>query len=610
MKSRMGGISRAFLADKLRSAMGLAPVDDVEKHRIIQWCTLFRRNWDIFAEFYLGLKLRPYQRAALHGIGISDVFFWRAGRGGAKSYVTAIAAICKLLLYPNCWVVVTASTVDQANKIVRNKIEKELLHQSPILLYMMEQGWIKITKPTDGYVVECTLNNSTLTVLAPVESARGSRSNFTIYDEVAIMKKTSIDQLFEGMLYPRQAAYLSNPKYAKNSRWIEESKTIYLTSSKYKWMWWYNEWKKCVTGYYVDKRTKYDVFASDFFDNIDNGLKTWGDYRRAKRSMSDMDFRMELLNEAIGEAEDAFFSLKSFKQNQIMPTAFKPPSNMDIFIGKAESNLPKKDSEIRLIVVDFAFANTTSREKNDNTIIMCMSLHWKRNYFERHIDYMQIWEASDSIGAMRRVRELYFDYEADYIVNDQRSGGETIYNAFTEPWVHPSRGRNWNPRGFTIADKPKYQVVSNEKLNDLISRTVDKQAIPAIIPVIGSSAFNSNCWVELKKNLEYNRIKMLVSMDEAEKALVDNGQYFELSAEQLADELIPYTQEDLMIQEAVNLKTEIKSDNVKLVEPKGATKDRIVALAYGNYIASLIENEWNKDAEETELNWEDIQCVW
>ena len=173
MKSRMGGISRAFLADKLRSATGLAPVDDAEKHRIIQWCTLFRRNWDIFAEFYLGLKLRPYQRAALHGIGISDVFFWRAGRGGAKSYVTAISAICKLLLYPNCWVVVTASTVDQANKIVRNKIEKELLHQSPILLYMMEQGWIKITKPTDGYVVECTLNNSTLTVLAPVESARG-----------------------------------------------------------------------------------------------------------------------------------------------------------------------------------------------------------------------------------------------------------------------------------------------------------------------------------------------------------------------------------------------------------------------------------------------------
>ena len=245
-----------------------------------------------------------------------------------------------------------------------------------------------------------------------------SRSNFTIYDEVAIMKKTAIDQLFEGMLYPRQAGYSSNPKYAKNSRWIEESKTIYLTSSKYKWMWWYNEWKKCVTGYYADKRTKYDVFASDFFDNIDNGLKTWGDYRRAKRSMSDMDFRMELLNEAIGEAEDAFFSLKSFKQNQIMPTAFKPPSNMDIFIGKAESNLPKKDSEIRLIVVDFAFANTTSREKNDNTIIMCMSLHWKRNYFERHVDYMQIWEASDSIGAMRRVRELYFDYEADYIIND------------------------------------------------------------------------------------------------------------------------------------------------------------------------------------------------
>ena len=175
MKSSMGGVSRTFLADKIRSSTGIQELLKKKKNRAIQWCTLFRRNWDIFAEFFLGLKLRPYQRAALHEIGSSDVFFWRAGRGGAKSYITALAAICKLLLYPNCWVVVTASTIDQANKIVKNKIEKELAHQSPYLLYLMENHWLKITKPTDGYVVECTLNNSTLTVLAPVESSRGKK---------------------------------------------------------------------------------------------------------------------------------------------------------------------------------------------------------------------------------------------------------------------------------------------------------------------------------------------------------------------------------------------------------------------------------------------------
>ena len=195
-----------------------------------------------------------------------------------KSFVTAIAAICKLLLYPNCWIVITAQTVDQANKIVEDKIQNELINKiSKYLLYLYEKEWLLITKPTDGYMIRNTLNNSVLRVVSSVESSRGIRSNFTIYDEVAIMKKESIDNIFDGMLFPRQPNYIiNNPEYANNPRWLEESKAIYLTSSKFKWQWWYKTWRDCVTGYYNDKKTKYNIFASDFFDNIDNGLKTWG----------------------------------------------------------------------------------------------------------------------------------------------------------------------------------------------------------------------------------------------------------------------------------------------------------------------------------------------
>lgn len=424
------------------------------------------------------------------------------------------------------------------------------------------------------------------------------------------MKKANIDQIFEGMLFPRQPTYLSNPKYAGNKRWLEESKAIYLTSSKWKWMWWYNLWKETVTGYYTSKKTKYDIFASDFFDNIDNGLKTWGDYRRGKKTMSDMDFRMEYLNEAIGESEDAFFSLKTFKDNQIMKTGFVPPTSLDIFIGKDIGNVKKEENEIRLIVADYAFTNTITSEKNDNTIIMCMSLHWKKNYFERHVDFIQNWEASDSIGAMHRVKELYWDYEADYVIHDQRAGGEVLFNNMSEEWEHPIRGNKWNSHGFGIADKQDYQVVSEEKLKDLRSRTIDKSAIHCVIPFIGTSALNSVSWVELKKNLEYNRIKFLISMDEYEQELIDSGDYYALSPESLADKMLPYGQTDMLIQEAVNLKTEIRNDNVKLVEPRSGTKDRIVVLSYGNYIASLIENEWNKQEQEEDYDLSDFQWVW
>lgn len=610
MRSATGGLRRAFMADKLRS-VGQGELSEEKENKVIEWDTLFRYNWDIYAEFFLGISLKPYQRAALHEIGVSDSFFWRAGRNGAKSFVTGLASLIKILLYPNCFVVITASTVDQANKIVSEKIEREIIKKlSPYLLFLYENDWIKITKPTDGYRIENTLNNSVLNVVSPVESARGSRSNFTVYDEVVVMKKSAIDEIFEGMLYPRQPVYLNKyPQYAKNPRWLEESKSVYLTSSKFKYQWWYKEWKNCVSGYYTDKVTRYNVFASDYFDNIDNGLKTWGDFKRAKARMNEMAFRMEMLNEAIGEAEDAFFTIQSFKDNQVIQKAFVPPSPIDIYMKNDLGNKPKEDNEVRLIIVDYAFANTTSQEKNDNTIIMCMSLHWKKNRFERHVDYIEGWPSSDSIGASNRARELFFDYEADYLIPDTRAGGEVLYNRMTEPMEHPERGKNWNPRGFTVCDKMQYHVVPENKIKDLKERTVDTNAIPCIIPMISTAEINSIAWVELKKQLEYGNIKFLISMQDRQEILEDNGTYFELSSENLAKELAPYAQVDLMIQEAINLKTEFRNDKIRLEEPRSGTKDRVVVLSYGNYIASLIENEWNKQNQIEEINISDIQLV-
>ena len=115
---------------------------------------------------------------------------------------------------------------------------------------------------------------------------------------------------------------------------------------------------------------------------------------------------MEDLNEMIGENEDAFFTIKSFKQNQIIQRCFRPPTDMDIYLNRDMCNPPKEDTEVRLVISDYAFANTTSNQKNDNTIIMCMSLHWMGNRFERHVDYIEGYPAGDSLGAADRAREI------------------------------------------------------------------------------------------------------------------------------------------------------------------------------------------------------------
>ena len=107
-----------------------------------------------------------------------------------------------------------------------------------------------------------------------------------------------------------------------------------------------------------------------------------------------------------------------------------------------------------------------------------------------------------------------------------------------------------------------------------------------------------------------DNIKFLVSMQDRQIALEDSGEYFKMTSEELVKDMLPYGQTDALIQEAVNLKTELRNDKIKLTEPRSGTKDRIVILSYANYILSLIEQEWLKQEQEEEFDINDIELIW
>ena len=90
----------------------------------------------------------------------------------------------------------------------------------------------------------------------------------------------------------------------------------------------------------------------------------------------------------------------------------------------------------------------------------------------------------------------------------------------------------------------------------------------------------------------------------------DTGEYFKMTAEEVVMDILPYGQTDELIQEAVNLKKEIRNDRIKLVEPRSGTKDRIVILSYANYVMSLIEQEWLRQEQEEDIDVEDFDLIY
>ena len=78
----------------------------------------------------------------------------------------------------------------------------------------------------------------------------------------------------------------------------------------------------------MDKVVKYNVFGSDIFTAMGNGLKTQIDYFKGikKSGDNDLNFRIESLNEMIGESADAFFGLSEFREKFLKLALGHPPN--------------------------------------------------------------------------------------------------------------------------------------------------------------------------------------------------------------------------------------------------------------------------------------------
>ena len=72
-----------------------------KSENVKKWITYYRRNWDLFAEEVLGIKLYPVQKLKLHMIGIADEYWDFSSRSTAKSFIVGVAAFCAMSLYPN-----------------------------------------------------------------------------------------------------------------------------------------------------------------------------------------------------------------------------------------------------------------------------------------------------------------------------------------------------------------------------------------------------------------------------------------------------------------------------------------------------------------------------
>lgn len=551
----------------------------------IAWCTFWRRNMHLFVRDYLKLSLYIYQQLSIYLMGISNFICIIASRNDAKSFIIALYACCRCILYPGTKFRIGSATKKQAKLIVSEKILDELCEWSKPLRNEIED-W----STSENNIFVKFKNGSKITVFVANENARGLRSTAITREEFRQIDKKIEDSVISPFQTVRNQPYMLNPYYGENKVLQEDPIDIYISSSWVDdghWMW------DIVDQAYEGMQKHNGAILLTFDESITlkHHLKTLKQLKREKRKQDPITWKIEFLNLRVKGSLSSYFTYSMLMNRQVSKHVFYPRSIIDYKSGKRNKYaIPKLDNEIRVVSNDIAFV---AADQNDNSVYSCIrgipeSLTYEnenhiveiKQGFRRSYPYIESNQIGDTTLQAIRIRQLYEDFDADYIVIDARNGGIQIVYSLQKVLYDEERG----------VEYPPLKCMNND---DYAKTCSDPSAKPCIYVINATQTLNSDIAIAFRKNLTENRIDFLVNYNTAkDEILPSNLEYINSTDD---DSIInferPFLETQAMINECAELQYEKMPQTgiIKIYEQGKNRKDRYTSCSYGSYFFDQLE---------------------
>ena len=552
---------------------------------VLAWCTFWRRNMHRFVKDYLKISLYLYQELAIYLMGLSSLICIVASRNDAKSFIIALYACCRCILYPGTKFRIGSATKKQAKLIVSDKILDELCEWSSQL-----RAEIEDYSTSENNIFVKFRNGSKITVFVANDNARGLRSNAICREEFRMIAKKVEDSVISPFQTVRNQPYMLIPYYGENADLQEDPVDVYISSS---WlddghlMW--NIVDQAYTG--MQKHNGSVLLAFDESITLKHHLKTMKQMIKEKKKQDPITWKIEFLNLRVKESLSSYFTYAMLMGRQKLQHVFYPRTTIDYKMGKRNKYaIPKIDNEIRVISNDIAFV---AGDKNDNSVYSCIrgipesvtyntagsDIEIKQGY-RRQYPYMESNQIGDTTLQAIRIRQLFEDFNADFIVVDTRGGGlQTLYS-LQKVLYDVERGVEYAP----------LKCMNVEEYANVCS---DPNAPACIYAVNATQSLNSDIAIAFRKNLMENKIDFLVNFNTAkEEILLNNPEYVnEIDVDVQMNFEKPFLETQAMISESAELQYEKmpQTNMIKIYEKGSNRKDRYTSCSYGSYFFDQLE---------------------
>jgi hypothetical protein len=562
---------------------------------VSEWASFYRARPDMFAEDYLGISLKPFQKIILYCMMHYNYSMFLASRGLGKTWLTALYCVVRCILYPDTKIVVVGGVKSQAIKIISEKIPELMSKSTTGTIERELVGSISTAINSDEPNVKF-LNGSWIKIVPATQNARSGRANILVLDEFRMIDPSIYRNVLRRFLaVQRQPGYLSLPEYKNNTEFQERNQEIFLSSCYYKYNWSYSRYKVFYNSMLQGKG--YFVCGLPYQFAIKEGLTSKEQLidEIQEEDRDEIGFEMEMKCTFVGESQKAYYK---FDEIQKCRTILKPiiPITSHEYIqykgDKKKLNFyrTKEKNEIRILAVDLALIG---KKVNDATVMTLISGIRSGRSYHKSVEFIDTTEGGNTEKQAFKIKQLFYDLECDYCVLDTQGNGIGVYDLCTKITSDDERNLTY----------PAWCAMNDEEKN--IVRSIDKDALPVVYSVKtaggNAGAVLHDMYTYAKGQFERKKIRLLTNELEARDYLTENYNLIKMNSEEQAKLIVPYFQVTRLVTELTNLESEIRSGFIKLIEPPGKRKDRAMSLIYGLYYFKILESELKQKDTRSDL---------
>lgn len=546
---------------------------DLLMNTVAERCSFYRANPHRFVKDFMNIDLKLFQKILIYCMMIYDYFYFIASRGLGKTYLVALFACVRCILYPGTKIVAFSATFKQGKEIVM-KITDDFMIHSPLLCN-------EIRKTSTG-LNDCGVwfkNGSWIQVRVAGETSRGTRANIIIADESRMIPQKIFDTVMRPMnSSPRQPGYLSKPEYKHLQ---EMNKEILMSSAWYKASEMFDKVKAYVANLLDDGR-KYFICDLPYQLSIMEGLlmRESIENEMSEETFSDISFSMEREGIFYGSSEDALFNYKILNDRRILQESLHDLE----FYRTTATPIPKKiANEKRILSLDVALLASKKHDNDASCFIINQAMINSEDSYVSNISYVETQEGllTEELGLM--TMRYFYQYDCDYLALDCNGIGQGVLDYIMQDRYDPLYGVT-------------YKAMCCINNDDLNIRCKVKDAIKVIYAMKANAKQNNDMCLSLRSGFQNGYINLLYTENDIEDKLskLIKG-YNKLTDFQKNKLRLPYFQTTALIDELINLEHEVVNGLIKVRERNGMRKDRYSSLEYNYYVVDQIRIKKRKN---------------